>query len=316
MPSQILVIKLSALGDFILSMRAFQGIRAHHADARVVLLTTAPYVGLARASGLFDEIWVDDRAPLWRVDRWLGLARLLRGGRFQRVYDLQRSQRSAAYYRLFANPKPEWVGTHKRASHRYEQPRDRVLHIAEREAQQLALADVSLKAAPDFSFLKVDLARLELPRPFALLVPGGAVHRPEKRWPVPRYAKLATSLAVLGVTPFLIGHDQERKTLRTIEESCPGARNLCGDTGMEDLASLGREAVCAVGNDTGPMHLLAAVGCPSVVLFSAASDPRKTSPLGARVRVLQSDDLADLSLGPVLAELRAFALPELARKAP
>lgn len=311
MTSRILVIKLSALGDVILSIAAFQAIRAQHPAAAITLLTTAPYSALARASGLFDDAWVDERAPLWRIDRWLALAARLRGGQFERVYDLQRSQRSAAYYRLFATPKPEWVGTHRWASHRYQQPRDQVLHIVEREAQQLALAGIEITKAADLSFLKADMARLNLPRPYALLVPGGSAHRPEKRWPAPKYAKLAASLAFRGIIPYLIGHDHERETLKTIEDTCPKTLNLCGDTGFEDLASLARDAVVAVGNDTGPMHLFAAAGCPCLSLFSAASDPRKTAPRGAQVRVLQADDLDQLALGDVLRELKAFTPPIL-----
>ena len=63
--NNVLVIKLSALGDFILSLGAFQAIRAHHPDARMTLLTTGPFRSLAEASGCFNEKWIDDRPPLW-----------------------------------------------------------------------------------------------------------------------------------------------------------------------------------------------------------------------------------------------------------
>ena len=55
----ILVIRLGALGDFVLSSGPFQAIRAFHPDAHIVLLTTAPYEELARAGGWFDEIWLE-----------------------------------------------------------------------------------------------------------------------------------------------------------------------------------------------------------------------------------------------------------------
>jgi len=55
-----------------------------------------------------------------------------------------------------------------------------------------------------------------------------------------------------------------------------------------------------VGNDTGPMHLLAAAGCPAVVLFSRASDPALCAPRGPCVRVLRRPDLADLDVTAVL----------------
>ena len=63
-----------------------------------------------------------------------------------------------------------------------------------------------------------------------------------------------------------------------------------------------RGAQLAVGNDTGPTHLAAALGVRSVVLFSAESDPALTAPRGD-VTVLQEPDLADLAVDRVLATL-------------
>jgi ADP-heptose:LPS heptosyltransferase len=63
----------------------------------------------------------------------------------------------------------------------------------------------------------------------------------------------------------------------------------------------------AIGNDTGPMHLLAAVGCPSLVLFSRDSDPARCVPRAPpdapTVRVLRRDDLATLAPDVVIADL-------------
>ncbi len=62
--TSILVIRLGALGDFVLSFPAFAALRAHHAADRLVLLTTGPFVPMAQASPWFDEIRVDTR-PSW-----------------------------------------------------------------------------------------------------------------------------------------------------------------------------------------------------------------------------------------------------------
>ena len=59
--TRILVIKLSALGDVVMSIGAFQAIRAQHPEAEIVLLTTPPYAALAEASGCFAKVWLDDR---------------------------------------------------------------------------------------------------------------------------------------------------------------------------------------------------------------------------------------------------------------
>ena len=63
---RILVIKLSALGDFVLSIGPMQAIRRAHPQADLTLLTTRGLVPLAEATGLFRRIWQDDRPKLWR----------------------------------------------------------------------------------------------------------------------------------------------------------------------------------------------------------------------------------------------------------
>lgn len=307
-PTRILVIKLSALGDVVLSVASFQAIRAHHPEAAITLLTTEPYRGLAEASGCFDAVWVDRRPAWWQPAAWLALWRRLGSGHFDRVYDLQRSDRSAAYFRLLPAPKPEWIGVVRGCSHRYRPPQDRVLHIAEREAQQLALAGVPPPRLPDLAFLTADVSELDLPPRFALLVPGGSAHRPGKRWPAEHYGALARLLLEAGVVPLLLGAEAEQSVLAAIAAAAPGSRDLCGRTSVAALAELGRRAVLTVGNDTGPMHIVAAAGCPSLVLYARESDPARIAPRGPAVRTLRRDNLADLSVEEVWS-----ALPKIGR---
>lgn len=304
--SRILVIKLSALGDVVLSVAAFQAIRRHHPEARIVLLTTRPYVALAEASGLFDAVWTDPRAGAGQLGQLVALARRLRAARFDRVYDLQRRLRTALYLRLLTplapwRRAPEWVGAAPGASHRtFAHDDDR--HILEREADQLRAVGLEVRE-PDLSFLTGDLARFALPPRIALLVPGGAPHRPEKRWPAANFAELGRHLAGLGITPVLLGTRAEAAEIRQIREACPAARDLHGETGFGELAELGRRALVAVGNDTGPMHLLAAAGCPAVALFSHASDPKRNRPHGPWVAVRRRRSLVELPVEEVIAAL-------------
>ena len=301
--TRILVIKLSALGDFVMSTGAFQAIRAHHPQAEIVLLTTPPFAALAEASGCFDQVWPDRRPKPFDVPGWLALARRLRRAGFARVYDLQRSQRSGWYFRLLGRPRPEWVGVVPGCSHRYRPPAGRALHIMDREAAQLAQAGIAAVPPADLSFLRAEAGRFALPEAFALLVPGGARHRTAKRWPAAHFAALARALAARGVTPVLLGTDLEAGALAEIAAACPQARDLCGRTGLDDIAVLARGALAAVGNDTGPLHLIAAAGCPVVALFSAGSDPAKVAPRGPSVAVLRRAALAELPLEAVLDAL-------------
>ena len=302
---RVLVIKHSALGDVILALPQFRAIRDHHRGQSLILLTTTPFADLLRRTGYFDEIWCDDRPKLWHIRRTLRLIRRLHNGRFERIYDLQGNQRTRWYFRLLGLPgmrQPEWVGNAAGASHFIADPVDPI-HINELRRQQLALAGIPDPGLPDLSFLQADIATFKLPQSFALLVPGGSPHRPAKRWPAHAFATLGRHLMASGITPVLIGREAERSQIAEILGHCPEAVDLRDRTSIADLAALGRTAALAIGNDTGPMHVIAAAGCPSLVLYSAESDPRKVSPRGDWVRLLQRPSLDQLSPEEAIAAL-------------
>ncbi len=292
---RILVIKLGALGDMVLAFGPFAAIRGHHAEARITLLTTPSFAGLMANAPWFDEIHVAERVPLWKPGGWLGLRRWLRDGRFNRVYDLQTSDRSGWYFRLMGpGPRPEWSGIAPGCSHPHANPDRDFMHTIERQNEQLRMAGIVEVPSADLSWIEADTGRFGLSGRYALLAAGGAPHRPAKRWPADRYAALAAKLAANGVQPVILGGRAEREIGRAIARGCAEARDLTGETSMSDIAVLARGAAGAVGNDTGPMHMIAAAGCPSVVLFSAESDPALTAPRGPSVRVLREADLAAL----------------------
>ncbi len=300
---RVLVIKHGALGDFLLATGAFQAIRRHHADAWLALLTTAPFADLARATGWFDEVWVDPKPRPWQLGLWLAQVRRLRRAGFARIYDLQHSDRTRLYFHALGRRRPEWSGIAPGCSHPHANPDRDSMHTVEREAEQLAMAGIETTPPPDVSWLDADVSRFRLDGGFALLAPGGSAHRPEKRWPAERYAALARWLAGRGVAPVLIGAEAERDALAEIAGACPEARDLCGRTSLAEIAALARRAAFAVGNDTGPVHLIALAGAPTVVLYSRASDPALTAPRGPRVTVLRRPDLADLDVETVIAAL-------------
>nr|WP_085375591.1 glycosyltransferase family 9 protein [Magnetospirillum sp. ME-1] len=282
-------------------MGPFAAIRAHHPSAHITLLTTRPFAELADASPWFDEVWLDDKPPLWRLDKVLALARRLRGGRFQRVYDLQTSDRSSWYFRLMGK-EVEWSGIAKGCSHPHANPRRDVMHTIERQREQLAMAGIAKVPPPDLAWAEAAPGRFDIAGRFVLLVPGGAPHRPAKRWPVERFARSACWLAERGFTPVLLGTAKERAEIDSIRAACPRALDLSGKTGLPDIIALARRAEAALGNDTGPMHLIAAGGCPSVVLFSHDSDPSLCAPRG-NVTVLRRPSLAELGEAEVAAAL-------------
>ena len=301
---RILVIKLGALGDVVQALGPAAAIRRHHPDAEVVLLTTAPFADFLRAAPYFDTIWIDERpGPLDLASLWR-LRRRLREAAFSRIYDLQTSTRSNWYFRLLGpSSRPEWSGIAPRASHRHANPARDAMHTLERQADQLRGAGILEVPPPDLSWVRVDLARLDLPERFVALVPGGASHRPAKRWSLERYAALAEVVVSRRAVPVVVGGPAERELGAAIRMACAQARDLTGKTDLVEVAALGRRALWAVGNDTGPMHLLVAAGAPATVLYSRDSDPTLTAPRGPRVRILQRQGLGELGVAEGAATL-------------
>lgn len=301
---RVLIIKLSALGDFVLSLGPMQAIRAAHPEAELTLLTTKGLASLADATGLFDHIWLDERPKLWRPDRVLALRRRLRDARFERVYDLQNSNRTGWYFRLFwPGPWPEWSGIARGCSHPHANPARNTLHPVEAQREQLAAAGIADVPLSDLSCWQGDVARFQLPGAYAVLLPGGAPHRPEKRWPAAHFAELAERLAGQGLTPVIVGGPPEAEAARVIAEVCPSARSIVGETSLLDLASVMRGARLVVGNDTGPMHIASLAGAPCIVLFGPDSRPGRSRPRAHPERlepvVLEAANLADLPVETV-----------------
>jgi ADP-heptose:LPS heptosyltransferase len=300
-PRRILVIKLGAFGNVILSLGPFAEIRRHHAASHITLLTTAPYANWLATSPWFDDVWCDERPAWWDVLGWLRLRRRLIGGRFDRVYDLQTSGRSSRYFQLLRPGKrPDWSGIAFGCALPDGDPdRDR-MHDVDRQFGQLRQAGIAQRAPADLSWSHADLSRFALPHSFALLAPGSSPHRLIKRWPIARYRELAALLAARGVTPVIIGTPPEQPLAQAILDAVPTALDLTGRTDFAQLTSLARLARVAIGNDTGPMHLAATAGCPSVVLFSRDSDPALCAPRGRSVSVIHPPDLGTLDVATVI----------------
>lgn len=296
MPSnqeKILVIKLSALGDFIQNLGLMRAIRNHHKDARITLLTTKPYKNIGEACGYFDDVIIDPRPKFYQLGKWLNLKKKLNNGQFAKAYDLQINDRTALYYKLFKT-KPDWIGQLDKDN------RDKSGMAFYRHQKMLKNAGIHGAEIDKMEWMKDDIAHFQLKSPYALIVPGCAPTRPEKRWPTAHYFALCNALVAKNIQPVLIGTQDEADILNEIAQNCPDALNLLNQTKLFDIAPLARNAQIAIGNDTGPMHIIGPTNCPSIILFSGHSDPKRHAPLGDNVQTIQKDEIADISVDQIL----------------
>ena len=304
MSHNILVIKLGALGDFIQAGGPFATIRAYHNRAFITLLTSQPFAEFSAKSPWFDEVWVDQKPKIYQLGMWLTLRTRLRSHNFERVYDLQTSHRSNIYYKLYwPDQAPEWSGIAKGCSYPHSNSNRDFMHTIDRQAEQLVFAGLPSPSKSDFSWVEGDVSRFSLRSSYALLAPGGAIHRRDKRWPTQKFIELSALLEAEDIQSVVIGSYDELELGNEIVNNLQVGLNLAGQTSLEDLFQLARNATYAIGNNTGPMHLISGQDCPSVVLYSDASDPSLCAQRGLNVTILRRYNLESLLVEDVVKAL-------------
>lgn len=296
---RLLVIKHGAFGDLIQADGALRDLRAAHPGWEIVLLTTPPFRRLMERCPHVDRLLIDRRAPLWRLGENLRLVRALRSEGFARVFDLQKSGRTARY-RRWVLPGLPWSGA---------EPGPKPRAMIEGFAPQLIAAGVPAlhSAAPEVSWMCADveavLAERGLSPGYVVLIPGCAARHPHKRWP--HYAALAAQLRARGFRVVTAPGPDELDLARQIPGDC-----LLGPQGWLDwfqLAGVLRHAGFVIGNDTGPSHLAACLGRPGLALFGPHSSVERT---GIRRGAFDAIEVPDLAALPVERVLQAV-LPRL-----
>lgn len=301
---KILIIKLGALGDIMLSMDAFHAIRTHHPEAHITLLTRKQFASLTSQMPWFDAVLSDPSPKGLQIKKWLQVRRMLRDGDYQRVYDLQINDRTATYFRLLGRTNTEWCGSARGCSHQRHDHRRDPVPAAERLLRFLESVGVPRAGAADTSWLTGELKAFALPEPFVLLVPGCSPQHAHKRWPASHYAELARLFEKKGIAALAVGTDLDLPAIEAIQAEAPTLINLAGKTEIGQVAELARRALGVVGNDTGPTHIAAIAEAPTLVLMSGKSDPVRMTPHGPDVACLQRETLSELTPQEVFESVR------------
>jgi ADP-heptose:LPS heptosyltransferase len=272
----ILLIRLTALGDVVLVEPIVRALREKHPGARIDLLTEARYAELAGATfGVDSAIGYDRRG---KDAGYAGLARVVEGlpvPKYNLVADLQGKIRTRALAR--GVPADERLVLRKRSLG------EAVLAILgndppidDRHATELY--------ASVFGELRVDsIPRLSRPKPalekhageLLIGLSPGATHA-TKRWAPERFAEVADALPA-HARFVLIGGEGDRTTLETIRASSKTAKIDPLDVTKLDVFAMCRVLASfdlLISVDTGPAHLAAGFGVPVVVLFGPTSITR------------------------------------------
>ncbi|MGF1632291.1 MAG: glycosyltransferase family 9 protein [Phycisphaerae bacterium] len=295
-PSRILIIKPSALGDVVHAVPVLKLLRRRFPRAHITWLINPGFAPLVAGLPELDEVLLFDRRKLagfWRSvprgEALAGVVQQLSAGSYELVLDLQGLLRSAY---LASTTRGVVVGP----ADAREFGRLFYTHAVETRSRDrhavVKLLDIARAVGceaspPDFGLALTAAELAEARRllggtgPFALLLPG--TNWATKRWPADRFAQLVEPLRQrLGLASVVGGAGD----VLAMGDVFGEALNLAGRTGVRQLAAVISLADLVISNDSGPMHIAAALGRPLVALFGP-TDPARTGPYGRSDAVLR-----------------------------
>ncbi len=300
----ILLVKLSSIGDVVHCLPVLAAARRRFPKAHIAWAVGPAAADLVAGSPHLDEALVvggeghasADTRPVPRLSSPLRLARALRERRFDLALDMQGLLKTALI--AYLSGARDRVGFHNLQegafllNNRRIVPDRRDVHAVE---SYLGFADaIGAPAEPlDFAIPVSDADRrvvdelLSGHRNLVAMVPGARWY--SKRWPAERFAEVADALAgEFGATCAVVGGKGDRALAERIGEAAKSEiLDLCGRTTLRQLAEVLRRCRVTIANDTGPMHISAAVGTPTVAIFGP-TDPTRLAPYGAGHAVLKA----------------------------
>ncbi len=311
----ILIVKLSAIGDVIHTLPALNAIRRQYPAASITWLVEADAADLLTGHEALDRVLVSNRKAWGRglLSRfWLNqlkeirrFVKALRDTRYDIIFDFQaliksgiliwlcRGERKIGFDRGMAHAEESHLFLNERVP-----PVDMDHHALLRQMMMLRAAGIEA----DEIVYNLPITRTDRDQAARLLVQGGvnpslpvAGINPgakwgTKLWSERRFAELADRLVQeFRFQVVFTGSEADLAMTRRIEALMTvQAVNLAGKTGLKTLAALYEKMSLLISTDTGPMHLGAAVGIPVVAIFGPTA-PWRTGPFGLGHHVVRAD---------------------------
>jgi ADP-heptose:LPS heptosyltransferase len=312
--NSILVIAAAGLGPFVQMLSALTALRNHHSGDHIVLLTAPEAMSFAAEARVADDIWCDPRIARWDFRGLLTFRRKLRAQSFAKVYDLDGGANGKFLFHLLhgwpvsgaVRRTLPWCGDIPGTADFQADDIRESIHISDRVAAQLSRAGVTHTPALDLRWVARQVTSFRSPfkmdKPFVLLACDP--HVGNEGWPLEHWARVGSAIADEGMVPVMTGFRPAPELREAVAQSASGTRDLTGHGILTDLVFLAWAARGAVGCDNGLMHLYAAAGCRSVVLYDGASDPARTGQRGDDVRILRRGSLTEIPVNEVIAALR------------
>jgi len=301
LPRKILIVKPSSLGDVVHSLPFLNAMKTCFPGAEIHWVIAKGLEGLLDGNPMIERLWIIHKDS-WKkinnakdtVTEIKNLFKDLKKEQFDLVIDLQGLLRSGVITK--ASGAPVRIGfkearegsrffyTHKVAGGKYVHAVDRYLKIA--RFLGCDVSDIYFPFAPAMSLssLSTQNSKFNIREPYAVIIPGARWKT--KRWPPEKFGELASRLPVQSV---IVGSKSDKDVADEIVSLSNGkAVSLAGKTSLKELTAVMRKAKFVVSNDSGPMHIAAALGIPVYAIFGP-TDPRRTGPYGEGHTIIRAE---------------------------
>ena len=301
----ILVVKLSAIGDVIHALPVSYALKEAFPDARVTWVVEPPAYPLLVNNPYIDDIILFEKKKFKSLGGFLQnigpFKARLQQTHYDAALDLQGLFKSAAIAWLSGAPVRLGTCNMRECSDKVSRP---VIgphaqgHIVERYldvARELGCPVHKVVFPMEISDRDADLAArimqqagARMENPYVVLAVGA--NWPNKRWPTKYFAELSDWLYEKKIIPVIIGggvvDSQLAAEIDTAAESPPV--NLVGKTTLKQLAYILKNARLTLGGDTGPVHLSAGLGSPTVMVMGP-TDANRNGPYGQLENAIEAD---------------------------
>jgi len=287
------------MGNMLLATPAFHAARECLPDARISLLTTSAYVHMLHGHPDLDRVHILTRKMIWNLWALFSLVKEIRAARYDLVVDCSEGESllgasfigfSKAPYRLgMKGSKQEAffnlsIPVRPTSTHRIDKLLDLMDGIgirSENRSMKLSLARDDLDWAEQlWSSWNIKPGRLSVG------INIGA--RGDKRWPIKHFLQLVEELIRMDVTPIIFAGPQELDRLAEMDGKMPEEVIIDTTNVPGRFAALLSRCSVFVTGDTGPMHLAAAIGTPTIAIF-IRNNFQAYCPQGEKHRTLYSE---------------------------
>lgn len=294
MPVNILIVGPSWVGDMVLAQSLFKVLKAQHPKARIDVLAPA-WSGalLARMPQVSNALVAPFQHGELALGKRRALGRQLRNAHYQWAIVLPNSFKSALVPFFARIPRRtgyvgEWRYGLLTDVRRLDTAK---LTMTVQRFVALGLASNAPLPAPlptpalqtqlaDGQAALGNLGLTAVTQPVLALCPG-AEYGPAKRWPPEYFADIARAKLRDGWRVWILGSDKDREVANQVEAQAPGSENLAGRTTLAQAIDLLALSSAVVSNDSGLMHVAAALNKPLVAIYGS-SDPGFTPPMSQR----------------------------------